>query len=237
MLYPTTPTGLFLRDDGTWASPWSGSIPDNSIGLIKLLTVIGNANNLYLYNSWGVPSAGKLTNDYINNNTIALNKMVNGWPNNVVVYSGTGILTWTLLNANYFETTPWFQNLVLNWASGWGTPQLTKLNYANNNANSSAYVVASHNASGVAQLWKIDFNYLATNIAYANRLLIHNASGVPGYFQISFTSNFSWIGSTFVACLFNGWGAPVLEKPGNDYFTDNTIWGWKIQNLSLSYGK
>jgi hypothetical protein len=78
----------------------------------------------------------------------------------------------------------------LNWDAA-GNPQQTKLNYANNNANSSAYVVASHNVSGVAQLAKIDFNYLATNIAYANRLLIHNASGVPGYFQISFTSNFS----------------------------------------------
>lgn len=198
---------------------------------------MGNANNLYLYNASGVPWAGKLTNDYINNNTIALNKMVNGSPNNVVVYSGTGILTWTLLNQNYFETTPWYQNLVLNWTSGWGIPQLTKLVYTNNNANSSAYVVASHNVSGVAQLAKIDFNYLATNIAYANRLLIHNNSGVPGYFQIWFPDNMSAIGSTFVACLYNGWGAPVLAKPDNNYFTDNTISGWKIQNLSLTYGK
>jgi hypothetical protein len=35
----------------------------------------------------------------------------------------------------------------------------------------------------------------------------------------------SAIGSTFVACLYNGSGAPVLAKPDNNYFTDNTISG------------
>lgn len=109
MIYPT-PTGLFLRDDGTWQAPTAGSIPDNSIGLIKLLTVVGNANNLYVYNSSGVPWAGKLTNDYINNGTIALNKMVNGSPNSVVLYGGSGILTTSLLNKNYFEVSPSLAN-------------------------------------------------------------------------------------------------------------------------------
>ncbi len=149
MVYPT-PTGLFLWDNGTWQAPTAGSIPDNSIGLIKLLTVAGNANNLYVYNSWGVPTAGKLTNDYINNNTIALNKMVNGSPNAVLLYGGTGVLWSWLLNKNYFEVTPSYANQVLNWDAA-GNPQQTKLNYANNNANSSAFVVACHNGSGVAQ--------------------------------------------------------------------------------------
>jgi hypothetical protein len=50
-------------------------------------------------------------------------------------------------------------------------------------------------------------------------------------------SNFSSIGSTFVACLFNGSGSPITGKIDNNYFNDNTISGSRISNLSLTYGK
>ncbi len=58
MLYPAY-NGYFLRDDGTFQPVSGGTIPDDSIDLIKLKTVVGNAYNLYGYSSVGVPIATK----------------------------------------------------------------------------------------------------------------------------------------------------------------------------------
>jgi hypothetical protein len=127
--YPSN-SNVYLSGNGTWTTPPT-IIPNNTITLSQLQTVVDNENMVYTYApTTGVPTASLLVNSNISATAnISISKL-NGYPSNSNVYlSGNG--TWTTpsttipnntITLSQLQTVVGNENMVYTYAPTTGVP-------------------------------------------------------------------------------------------------------------------
>jgi Na+-translocating ferredoxin:NAD+ oxidoreductase RnfC subunit len=199
--YPSDST-LFLNGDGLWTIPPT-IIPNDSLSLSQLQTVVNNANMVYTYAPvTGIPTASLLFDSNIASNAnISISKL-NGYPSNGNVYlNGDGL--WTIpptiipndsLSLSQLQTVVNNANMVYTYAPVTGIPTASFLFDSNiaSNANISISKLNGYPSNGNVYLngdglWTIPPTIIPNDSLSLSQLqtVVNNANMVYTYSPVT----------------------------------------------------